>query len=1026
LGRLAQRSLPFSIGRATIGCKCRDQAEFSAVTGKRGVEDRASERASAIPSSGSNPIVRTRARDAVTTTLTPYPSSESRSRAAPVPVEQRWEDRRDELESALAQVSCDTTRVDIHVALAEVYEFGLDKPRIAMRHYEAAVGAGASNVRVLRGLERMYTLFEMFDGVVDILRRRLDSDQGSDARIRVLSRLATLLETKLDKPDLAIALLWEVVSIHCDNEAAFDALQRCYFALHAWPSYVETVNRRIDAGGAGPNAVTLLLELARVLESAGDTRGALDSLARAQEQEPDNRSVLVELVRVAAVANDRLAVATYRVPLAELGDDAAELVRVHMALAQLLESKDADPARARVHYERVIALDPENVVAWEKLQRLALEAGAHSRAAFCLMERAKRAPSASERGELFVELGKLWELQKKGADHARSAYELALETDPLNVEAMAALVRIYSDARRHDPGSSVGAERALDAHATLGLHAAALFRIGARVAINGGRGLEAVACAMNAFAISPNDPAIARDLVDACMTVVDEPALLERAHRPLEMLSQRASLLPLDLAVNVGHLQAARGHADAAIECFVTALSEDPLSVAALLGLSSIHAQREDWPSLVVTERALADLAVDVAVRARRLRALAEIVETRLKDLERTAELLLEAEAYARPSLDEFGSIVRVFRALGDAARLADAHRRFYFGYARDDAACATSVVDRASLELDALRARVRQSPFDVACATALYDALHKRGASDAAFAVASVLEHLGATPKRAKHDGGVRANRGRTLGVHELSGALSIAHWYEHLVHPELDPSLTTVLMIIATVTLRSRPPGTADALARGADERLQRPAAAGRLVRDVRDAIRLFGLPDASIVECSGVAPLVASAALPTPSIVISNAMVAATDPRVAMALVGASVAELHPLLAPRVVYRSLAELRMALERAMHACPSEATPDALPSRADAHAALRFAMAHDEHEAVRDALARLRARPDAASVDAWSLYASATTARAALVLSGNVDAAWNAVSAGTASTSDKGELRREYLVLRSAVCGAP
>ncbi len=958
-------------------------------------------------------------RDVPTATYAPPPTSGSRSRASPI--EPGWDRRRDELESALALAGSDEERLEIHEAFAELHEFCLDEPGLAMEHYEAAIRCEPSNVDVLRGLERIYMRLEMFDGAVDVLRRRLDLHESGEERARILLRLGYLFENHYQDWTEAIPIYWEVVSLIGPDEAAFDALQRGYYALSAWPEYVETVNRRIDAGGEGPNAVTLLTELARVLEEVGDLPAALAALVRARAHEPDNGSVLAELVRVAAVRGDGLAAMKYRVQLAELGDDehaddAGSLVHAHMTLAQMLE-RDGHPghdlALARTHYERVVALDAENVVAWERLQRMALASGATQRAAFCLMERAKRAPSISAKADLFVELGQLWENRKKGASHARSAYELALETDPSNVEATASLVRIYSEACRKDPTSALSAERLLEAHASEGGHAAALFRIGTRVAMNVGRASEAIACAIHAFSLLPNDETAAVDLVDVCLALREQPAMLERAHGPLEMLTQRATRLPRDLVIGVGQVQLARGELVAAVECFVAALASDPADIDALASLSTIHGQREDWPALVVTERALADLTVDSEPRAARLRALAAILETRLGDGAQAADLYVEASHLSTPASTDLEALVRIFTTSGETARLAEMHRRFFLGGARADAARAVDGgdrADRATAEIESLRDRARLRPLDPAGYKALYAALRKRGASDAALAVAAALEHLGA----AHGEPAVVLRAQRVRAIHELPGELSASCWYAHLIPREMDPALTTVLSIAAAVSQRTRPHGRTDALARAAGEQVfsrgARSNAASRVARDVRDAARVLGLPPAAIVERAGTGALITAATLPTPSILLAPAALPMTDARFVPAMVGASVAELHPLLAARVAFRSVSEVRLLLESAMRACPKDTDADV--SRA--HAALRFAMTRDEHEEITEALARLRARPGGASVDAWCLSAMVTSARAALVLTGNLDATYRALAPSFGSVAE--EIRRELL----------
>lgn len=113
------------------------------------------------------------------------------------------------------------------------------------------------------------------------------------------------------------------------------------------------------------------------------------------------------------------------------------------------------------------------------------------------------------------------------------------------------------------------------------------------------------------------------------------------------------------------------GRADMALSAYQQVLAADPTNESAAEGMTAIYRRAQQWPELVTLLLARADVTGS-APRARDLRAeAAEILETRLNDLERSRELyqavLTEDPGHARAG----EAMARISERTGDFQRLA-------------------------------------------------------------------------------------------------------------------------------------------------------------------------------------------------------------------------------------------------------------------------------------------------------------------------------------------------------------------
>ena len=164
---------------------------------------------------------------------------------------------------------------------------------------------------------------------------------------------------------------------------------------------------------ANPEDSSMQLELARFLVEQGSSRAAAEHLRDAIRQNPDDPNVYVELARIEASAG--------RYTWAERAlDRALELHSGHLE-ALLLKAEIAenqgDEQTALKLYHRVLAGDPNNMVAAGRAAEIQLSAGQPERAAPLLRSICQRQDATLEqRAEALWKLGICYGQQQRWAD----------------------------------------------------------------------------------------------------------------------------------------------------------------------------------------------------------------------------------------------------------------------------------------------------------------------------------------------------------------------------------------------------------------------------------------------------------------------------------------------------------------------------------------------------------------------------------------------------------------------------------
>jgi tetratricopeptide (TPR) repeat protein len=329
--------------------------------------------------------------------------------------------RRAELEPA------SDDRVELRVAIGELYESRLDQPGPAIAAYRQAVAEDPTCILALVSLERLLRRAGEAAPLVDVLRRLIEVRDDRAERVRLRLEIAGLLADELDDTAAAIDAYEEVRDLDPQNPAALAGLEQLYERANESERYMDVLEAQLDSEPDAARRVRLYPRLASVWESDFERpERAAAVLEKLAVIEPDHREHYESLARIYGEAGDWDAVAaTYQAAIAELGDPAAA-AELRLALAGVLERRLDDRQRAIACLRDALSLDAMRVEVLDELARLHEREGEHQRAVDALMLRIDAAPDA----DTYFEVGRLTARRLDAREQAELFCRRALELDP--------------------------------------------------------------------------------------------------------------------------------------------------------------------------------------------------------------------------------------------------------------------------------------------------------------------------------------------------------------------------------------------------------------------------------------------------------------------------------------------------------------------------------------------------------------------------------------------------------------------
>ncbi|HEX3770616.1 MAG TPA: tetratricopeptide repeat protein [Polyangiaceae bacterium] len=354
-------------------------------------------------------------------------------------------------------------------ALLEEEAFGA--PENAVKLYRRMLELVPHHGTALRSLARLLRAQGDADGAAEVIALDRDQREGMERAAREIE-LAKLYVEPLHKSGEALRASERALELSPNDPRAIEVveqllvvgetraraaaiLERAYAETGVAKRQSEVLEVLIATTASRDDRLALYGRLADVhAEKLRDAGAAFDVIARAAGEFPADLALWDRLSALAADTGRAADLATSLVAAVPPNGESGLAERVELDLAEraaaLFDEKLGDVDRATPYFERMLALQPGNERAFQRLKQILTQREAWDELG-ALYERAVEANAdPSRRAELLTEVALVSEEITSDRPRAIAYYERILEIDPLHEQAVRSLDTLYAAEQRWD------------------------------------------------------------------------------------------------------------------------------------------------------------------------------------------------------------------------------------------------------------------------------------------------------------------------------------------------------------------------------------------------------------------------------------------------------------------------------------------------------------------------------------------------------------------------------------------------
>ena len=383
---------------------------------------------------------------------------------------ERWRELADLLVAKLSRSEADAA-LDLHYRLGEIFETHLDDLATALDHYSEVLHRLPSHGGAQQALERILEdpslrqraaaiLEPIYDSqgasaeLVRVLEVQLEEVGEALSRVQLLSRIGSLLETKLSKPIEAFDAYARAFEADPTSSTPRDELRRLAGEQELFDKYCAVLEKGItNASGDAPLRADLLQEVAALyevrLDDAARAEDAYHRLLEADSTDPETALLaaraLESLYLLAGNWPKLVEILRLRVQLSQEPGERRELLG---RVAEIQEAELDRPQDAVETYRELLDLIPDDLPALNHLERLFQRTERWSDLVGILRRKIELSAEVVEKLSLHFQIADLYEEKLDSVEDAIFVYHTILTDLGPDRRATRALVRLYQRSER--------------------------------------------------------------------------------------------------------------------------------------------------------------------------------------------------------------------------------------------------------------------------------------------------------------------------------------------------------------------------------------------------------------------------------------------------------------------------------------------------------------------------------------------------------------------------------------------------
>lgn len=358
----------------------------------------------------------------------------------------KWREYVELLEKKLGQVEGLAARREIFVELASTYDRELNAADMAFLALTRAYNEERTDMEVLGLLEKHAEKHGNWDELVEVVGIDIDALPDFTTRQALLRRLGDIVGNKVGDVEGAMVYLQQALQYDPADAEAMAQLDALLEKNQKWGALADLLERRVELA-TDPRIKSQLLERLAIVwgERLHDAEAALRCHKQILEIDPDHPLTLKSMEKLYRELEDWDALAKNLLRQADVLKDKSDQIRIHAAAGELFAEELGDMSMAIEHWLQVAALDPAHGPAnkalvvlltaeerWDELAQVYQQQLAHTR-------------DVNAKAEINRRLGVILGEKLGRSEDALKSWLEVLQTDPKNVDALRALLGLYTE-----------------------------------------------------------------------------------------------------------------------------------------------------------------------------------------------------------------------------------------------------------------------------------------------------------------------------------------------------------------------------------------------------------------------------------------------------------------------------------------------------------------------------------------------------------------------------------------------------
>jgi tetratricopeptide (TPR) repeat protein len=517
----------------------------------------------------------------------------------------------------------------------------------------------------LAALERLYTSEARWTDAIRVLERKSRVVHDQESRIDVLMQIASLWEEQLQDKVQATGAYMEILELVPSHASAADALENIYREREEWEELTNLLIARSENTEDPSMTVHFLQQAAKVFE---EHLGAIDEaftvLQAAFNIDYANEDTARELERIATMANKWSELLSEYNGIVQQIEDPLERCELWVKIGRWYGEHLDRPDYGIQSLQQALELNPESVNALRELANFHRRAGDAASLADTLGRIVPLEQEPEVQARTLLDLADVQETGLVDVNSAIESHRRVLEIDSESVAALDALARLHEQLGQWDDLVGVLVRRAAtmsEPDEVLALKK----RIGRVQEANLHDPAAAIETYKDIIASEPTDRDALHALENLYLTGGNINAYLETLEAELDATADVDEQVVIYEKMATALVEHAQDRPRAA-EVLEKIILLDPQRDATYRQLEQLYFDLQRWTELVETYRSHTDSTGDPAWKIELLRAMGDIFEKQIEDVDRAIEAYQEILGLDPNHFDAANNLSRLQEAIED------------------------------------------------------------------------------------------------------------------------------------------------------------------------------------------------------------------------------------------------------------------------------------------------------------------------------------------------------------------------